>query len=128
MQLTSHADWRALSCSVILYTLHSAPTGPMGPTCACPFSDAEGCTGTPCVQVRFDGPVCISGIKVGAAPGTAPKPAAGDPAPYVRLFGRKLVALPAAKFSVVRVSAVAAVDVPVKPVSPLTADARNAHS
>lgn len=46
--------------------------------------------------------MCISGIKVGAAPGTAPKPAAGDPAPYVRLFGRKLAALPSAKFSVVR--------------------------
>ena len=53
------------------------------------------------VQVRFDAPVCISGIKVGAAPGTAPKPAAGDPAPYVRLFGRKFAALPSAKFSVV---------------------------
>ena len=56
----------------------------------------------PPAQVRFDAPVCINGIKVGAAPGTAPKPAAGDPAPYVRLFGRKLAALPSAKFSVVR--------------------------
>lgn len=56
---------------------------------------------SPRLQIKFGEPIHVSGIKVGAPPGSAPKPSAGDPAPNVRLFGRKLQSLTATRFSAV---------------------------
>ena len=49
------------------------------------------------VQVRFEQPICLTGIKVGAAPGTGPGAAV---TPHIHLFAYDLSTLGAARFAV----------------------------
>ena len=48
------------------------------------------------LQVRFEQPICLTGIKVGAAPSTG-GPLGG--APYIHLFAADLTTLSSARFS-----------------------------
>ena len=48
-------------------------------------------------QVRFEQPICLTGIKVGAAPGTGPGAAV---TPHIHLFAYDLSTLGAARFAV----------------------------
>jgi len=50
----------------------------------------------PWLQVRFEQPICLTGIKVGAAPGTGPGAAV---TPHIHLFAYDLSTLGAARFA-----------------------------
>ena len=58
-------------------------------------SDLVICAGL--LQVRFEQPICLTGIKVGAAPGTGPGAAV---TPHIHLFAYDLSTLGAARFAV----------------------------
>ena len=49
------------------------------------------------LQIRFEQPICLTGIKVGAAPGTGPGAAV---TPHIHLFAYDLSTLGAARFAV----------------------------
>ena len=49
------------------------------------------------LQVRFEQPICLTGIKVGAAPGSGPGAAV---TPHIHLFAYDLSTLGAARFAI----------------------------